>query len=398
MRAGVNSFGHPLEVGTCNNNMMNIKDWCKKHLCNKKIMFGAYVAGILILLVLLISSHRNSLDNESMASEVKTIDPVSQLTQVPEERLGKEESRIETLARIEKEEKKREEKLRRDSLDKEDAKQAANAKRLEQSIRKSLHYAQDRSNTRSYGQTGNNMRGNTKKNLRDENMQDELSDFEKFKMEMARLDSLEKAGITEDKKEDSSNKKSAPPEAAFFVYKEGYKESPYFNTIIDSEEPSNIKAMVDEVVKAKQSSRVRLRLLDDITVAGKIIPRNHYLYAHVSGFGGQRIMLTVSSLLLHDKVYNINLEVYDLDGYAGLYVPKSSFQEFMQELNGGMIGSTDIRVDESNSSRLAEMGYNMLDDLINTSKKALQNKAKANKAKIKYNTQVLLINSNERNK
>lgn len=109
-------------------------------------------------------------------------------------------------------------------------------------------------------------------------------------------------------------------------------------------------------------------------------------------------MLTVSSLLLHDKVYNINLEVYDLDGYAGLYVPKSSFQEFMQELNGGMIGSTDIRVDESNSSRLAEMGYNMLDDLINTSKKALQNKAKANKAKIKYNTQVLLINSNERNK
>lgn len=361
---------------------------CKKYILNKKIIAGAYVTVILIVLVLIISYDRESKQNETMASKVGTVDPVTQLTQVPEERSTKSESRIESQLRIERENRARLEKLKKDSIDKEEAIQVAEAKRLEQSIKRSVFSAS--------ANTASKHSKNNQQPVHIDNAQDELSEFEIFKKDMAKLDSIGKVEAnpyaqTEIKKEPVKTEGKS-----FYVYKEGVQSSPYFNSIIDTEEPTHIKAMVDEVVKVKQSSRVRIRLLDNITIDNKNLARNQYLYAHVSGFSGQRIMLTVTHMLLGDRIYPVNLEIYDLDGYPGLYVPKSSFQEFMQDFNANVTGSTDIDVSESNTSRLAQMGYNMLDNLISTSRKALQNKAKTNKAYVKYNTQVLLVNANDK--
>ena len=364
--------------------MNKLKEFIKKYV-NKKIMFGGYVAIILIILVIVMSNHYENSQQESMASEVKTNDPMAQIAQVPTERVGKEETRIETLDRLEKEKAAEIDKNKKDSLAKIEAQQAAEAKRFEQK----LSYTARR--TSSHSSASN------RKERQADLPQNELTEFEKFKQELQRLDSLDKAGTETDNKKSIPEKPLKSEDKSFFVYKDGYQSSPYFNSIVDTEEPSHIKAMVDEVVKAKQSSRVRLRLLDDITVDGKVIPRNHYLYAHVTGFSGQRIMLTITSMLLKDKIYPVNLEIYDLDGYSGLHVPRSSFQEFMQDFNSNTASSTTVDVDDSNSTRLAQMGYDMLDNLISTTRRALQNKAKTNKAKVKYNTQVLLINANEKN-
>lgn len=361
---------------------------------NKKILAGAYVTLILIGLVLLISSHYESSQTESMASQVRTADPEVLIAEIPEEQVGKEETRIETLERNEREAAVKAEKSRKDSLAKQEAQQAAQAKRLEQSIQNSLNYSSKQSGSRTSASGVSRTGGSNRRQV--PTPEDELTEFDKFKREMDRLDSLEKAGTEIVPKSVVADKPLKSDDKSFFVYKEGFQGSPYFNSIIDTGEPTHIKAMVDQVVKAKQSSRVRLRLLDDITIDGKVIPRNHYLYAHVSGFTGQRIMLTVTSMLLKDKIYPINLEVFDLDGYSGLYVPRSSFQEFMQDFNANAAGSTKVDVDETGTSRLAQMGYDMLDNLISSSRRAIQAKARTNKAKVKYNTQVLLINANER--
>lgn len=372
--------------------MGKIKDFCKK--IDKKILAGAYVTVILIGLVLLISSHHENSKSETMASEVKTIDPEAQIAEIPEEQVGKEETRIETLLRIEKETSAKTEKSKKDSLQKQEAHQAAQANRMEQSIQNSLNYGSKQSTGKT--STAGTARPRNSNRRQVETPENELTEFDKFKREMDRLDSLERAGSQTPPKNIVTEKPPKSEDKSFFVYKEGFQESPYFNSIIDAGEPTHIKAMVDEVVKAKQNSRVRLRLLDEITIDGKVIPRNHYLYAHVTGFTGQRIMLTITSMLLKDKIYPVNLEVYDLDGYSGLYVPRSSFQEFMQDFNTNAVGASKVDVDEVNTSRLSQMGYDMLDNLISTSRRAMQNKAKTNKAKVKYNTQVLLINANEK--
>lgn len=377
--------------------MSKITDFVKKYLCNKKIMFGAYIAAVLIVLVLVISTHQSGEGGDSMAGEVKTTDPEAKMAEIPEERVGKEESRLETLQRMDKEQAAKMEQTQKDSLATEEVRNAAEAKKLERTLRNTLSFASDRSTTKQTpaerSNIGRNNTGRTEKTP-----VDEMTGFEQFKKEMAKLDSLNNTNVGTEKKQPTEQLPAKATGQTFFVYKDGYRDSPYFNSIIDTGEPSHIKAMVDEVVKAKQGTRVRIRLLDDITVNGKVLPRNQYLYAHVTGFTDMRIRLTVTSILLKDKIFAVSLEVYDLDGYPGLYVPRSSFQEFMRDFNGNAAGSTTVDVAETNNSRLAQMGYDMLDNLINASRSALQKKAKTNKANIKYNTQILLINAGEKEK
>ena len=375
--------------------MSKFTDFAKKYLCNKKILFGAYIAAILIILVIVISTHQVGMGDETMASEVKATAPETKMAEMPEERVGKEESRLETLQRMENEAAAKEDKVRKDSLATEESRNAADARKLERTLRNSLAYGANK--TRESQNTGSNT-GKSRNSRTDNKTSDELTEFEQFKQEMARLDSLNNIGSGTPKKQAVEQQPAKSDDRTFFVYKAGYHESPYFNSIIDAGEPSHIKAMVDEVVKAKQGTRVRIRLLDDITINGKVLQQNQYLYAHVSGFTDMRIRLSVTSILYKDKIYAVNLDIYDLDGYPGLYVPKSSFQEFMKDFSGNAVGNTTIDVAETNTSRLAQMGYDMLDNLISASRSALQKKAKTNKANIKYNTQVLLINANEKEK
>lgn len=70
--------------------------------------------------------------------------------------------------------------------------------------------------------------------------------------------------------------------------------SDYFNTLaVNEKEPTLIKAIIDENVKAVDGSRVRLRLLDDVEIGEIVVKKGAYLYAIMSGFSSQRVKGTV---------------------------------------------------------------------------------------------------------
>ncbi len=90
--------------------------------------------------------------------------------------------------------------------------------------------------------------------------------------------------------------------------------SDYFNTLaVNEKEPTLIKAIIDENVKAVDGSRVRLRLLDDVEIGEMIVKKAQYLYATMSGFSSQRVKGTVKSVLVDDEIVKINLSLYDTD-------------------------------------------------------------------------------------
>ena len=128
--------------------------------------------------------------------------------------------------------------------------------------RESVRRVNDRSNRSSSQSSRSTSRSNNKP------QEEELSEFEKFKAEMEMLDRLanpEKA--VEEKPKITNPNKSKDPEPKT-VTKASVEESEYFNTLRDKRQPSHIHAMVDEVVKGKQGSRVRIRSSDDIEVDG----------------------------------------------------------------------------------------------------------------------------------
>ena len=102
------------------------------------------------------------------------------------------------------------------------------------------------------------------------------------------------------------------------VVKKVKTSSDYFNTLaVNEKEPTLIKAIIDENVKAVDGSRVRLRLLDDVEIGEIIVKKGAYLYAIMSGFGSQRVKGTVKSVLVDDEIVKINLSLYDTDGMEG---------------------------------------------------------------------------------
>lgn len=71
--------------------------------------------------------------------------------------------------------------------------------------------------------------------------------------------------------------------------------------------------------KIRNGSRVSVRLLEDMVVGGTLIPKNTHLMAMCAISG--RLNLTISSVEMNSKIYQLGYEAYDTDGGKGIYCP-----------------------------------------------------------------------------
>ena len=107
-----------------------------------------------------------------------------------------------------------------------------------------------------------------------------------------------------------------------------------FNTVTAPDEFAEnklIRAMIDQTTKAHEGTRLRFKLLDDVTVSGTRLKKGTYLYGTVTGFGQQRVRASITSILVGDRFIKVKLSVFDNDGMEGFYVPESAFRDFMKD-------------------------------------------------------------------
>lgn len=182
------------------------------------------------------------------------------------------------------------------------------------------------------------------------------------------------------------------------VVKNVVETSDYFNTIATNEpEHKLVKAIIDEEVKVISGSRVRLRLLDDIVIGSRTIPRGSYLYATMGSFSQQRVKGNVKSVLYDDELVKVNLSIYDTDGMEGLYVPKSHFRETAKDVMGGAFsGGNTLMGTETGSDNIARWGRQVLTNAYSRTSSAIAKAIKKNSVKLKYGTHVYLINSRDK--
>ena len=167
-----------------------------------------------------------------------------------------------------------------------------------------------------------------------------------------------------------------------------------FNTVgndVESDDSPLIRAMIDQTTKAHEGTRLRFKLLDDITIHDVKLRKGTYLYGTVAGFGQQRVKATITSILVGSRFLKVNLSVFDNDGMEGFYVPESAFRDFMKDAGASTV--------QQNISFESESGYGSgisgeaialqaLQNMYNSATSALSANIRKNKAKIKYNTHV----------
>ena len=260
-------------------------------------------------------------------------------------------------------------------------------------------------------------------------VQQELSDYEKqmrlFKAQMNYMDSLfgtPTASLQSTKESPSVNlrrpKEDTCPlsrgsvdinydsEGVKFVEKKGspsaslrrLKETKtgHFNTIIKDKRDFFIKAIIDEELKVSKDSRIRIRLLEDVVIGEQVIPKGNYLYGIVASFKPQRVEVHISSMLLKDQIIEIAVDIYDMDGMKGLYVPESQFRELAKSMGSNMASGQQLNIDHPPDNQMQLM-YGLAKDAFNTTTQAASKAIRKNKARLKYNTMVYLVNTKKQN-
>lgn len=184
------------------------------------------------------------------------------------------------------------------------------------------------------------------------------------------------------------------------VVKKTKENSDFFNTLNENEKDNNlIKAIIDEEVKAVEGSRVRLRLLDDIDINGTLLTKGSYLYATMSGFSQQRVKGQIQSVLVGDEILKISLSIYDTtDGLEGLYVPASQFRETAKDIGSSAMQSNMNMNSGTSGNTVTQWAGQAIQNAYQRTSNAISKAIKKNRVRIKYGTQVYLVNSKNEKK
>lgn len=246
-------------------------------------------------------------------------------------------------------------------------------------------------NEKSYGNQENKYADTPK-----EKIQSAQADPVKYlKQQMLVMDSLEKARdpdyqsklAAEQRLKANKEKMEEFLNSTFNVSKSGI--SKVFNAFYKENENSFIKAVIDENNKGFLGSRIRFRLLEDIFVGNRKISKGSILYGQISGFSMQRVDLKIVSVFTNGEIFPVNLSIYDVDGMKGLYVPQSVFRDMIREMGSNSVQGTQM--DMGGQGFFTSIGSK----LFTSTSKSIANLIKTNKAKLKYNSYVFLIDEKQ---
>ena len=299
-------------------------------------------------------------------------------------------------------------------IDAENAKREQKQKELED-LERSL--AESRKHINSYSGRGSGSSGGSSSGgSRGTSRQDELDEYAR-ELEYIQNRSRERQRVMEDvfgtgsgsnsqkddangrsglaQQNDSISSKKKEEEKAEVVQKVSDPNADKFNTIDQQQQADAplIKAMIDKTTKAHEGTRLRFKLLDDVVIKNTTLKKGTYLYGTVTGFGQQRVMATITSILIGDMFVKVNLSVFDNDGMEGFYVPESAFRDMMKDA-GAQAMQSNISFESDGYGLSGEaLALQALQNMYQSASSAVSSNIRKNKARIKYNTIVYLVNA-----
>ena len=301
------------------------------------------------------------------------------------------------------------------SIDAENAQRERKQKELEE-LERSLAESRKHINSYAYGDDGYSSRSGNRGSARRGRQQQEMDEYAQDLADIQRQ-SLERQKVLErslnggktyeeeqaekaEKERQLAERRKKAEVKPEVVKKVEDENASKFNTVGQESEVDAplIKAMIDKTTKAHEGTRLRFKLLDDVTIKNFRLKKGTYLYGIVTGFGQQRVMASIQSILVRDKFIKVSLSVYDNDGMEGFYVPESAFRDMMRDA-GAQAMQSNINMESGYGQGISgeALALQALQNMYQSASSAISGNIRKNKARIKYNTIVYLINKDVAN-
>ncbi len=125
---------------------------------------------------------------------------------------------------------------------------------------------------------------------------------------------------------------------------------------------NSIRASVYRTVTISNGKELQLRLLEPMRAGRILIPANTVLTGSAK-IGGERLHIIITSIQYADNVIPVEIEVYDMDGMQGIFVPNSDEVTAMKEIAANMgtsMGSSITITDDAGSQLAADLGRSLI--------------------------------------
>lgn len=170
-----------------------------------------------------------------------------------------------------------------------------------------------------------------------------------------------------------TGKRKSDPENKFF----GIEEDENF------EEQNTVEAVVHQTQTLVNGAVVKLRLLNDIYINGSSIPKGNFVFG-ISELNDERLEINISSIRNNHSIFPVKLEVFDMDGLPGIYIPGAISRDVAKQSADNGLQLLDLTsMDPSLKAQATATG-------INTAKSLLSKKVKQVKVLVKAGYKVLL--------
>lgn len=154
---------------------------------------------------------------------------------------------------------------------------------------------------------------------------------------------------------------------------------------------STVNNAVEAVIHQNQTivsgSIIKMRLLNDICINDVLIGKGSFVYGK-SSIDGERLKIDIKSIKSGSSIYPVNLEVFDMDGLAGVYIPGSITRDAAKRSYANSLESVDIgSYDPSVKAKITSAG-------IDAARTLLTKKARQVKVFVKAGYRILLKEKN----
>ena len=164
-----------------------------------------------------------------------------------------------------------------------------------------------------------------------------------------------------------------------------------FNTAVGKvgvSDKNTISACVYGAQSVTDGQAVKLRLLEPMAVAERIIPRNAVVVG-AARVQGERLGIEITSIEHEGTIVPVELSVYDTDGQQGIFIPGSMEMDAVREVAANMGGSLGSSINISTNAG-AQLASDLGKGLIQGTSQYIAKKMRTVKVHLKAGYKVML--------
>jgi len=149
------------------------------------------------------------------------------------------------------------------------------------------------------------------------------------------------------------------------------------------DDQNTVDAVIHETQTIVNGSTVKLRLLNDIYINGRLVPKDNFVFGNAA-LSGERLEISISSIRYKQSLFPVSLSVVDIDGLGGIYIPGAISRDVAKQ-------STDRAIQDLSFGTMSDnIGVQAAGAGLEAAKSLFSKKVKLIKVTVKAGYKVLL--------